>query len=544
MIHIKHFLLGIALVISQTKNLTADSNEDKETRLVIGIIIDHMQYNYLERYAEYLSDNGFKKLLNNGAICKNVHDNYFISGYPQGYATIATGKYPSSHGIVANEWYDRTKDKMVHCTRNEKVKTLEGSFNSGKYSPHMMLEPTFSDYIKYYDIHKKSKIIGISADNEGAILTTGFSADAAYWFDPVFGKWVTNNYYNDSIAAWVHEFNQKKLPDTYLDREWKPLLPADDYQESLNDNNPFEKGIGNQHTFPYNLTNIKRISKDYELLKYIPSGNTFVKDFALYAMENEKLGQDEHTDVLMINFPAIRYIDKLYGPNSMEMQDAWLRLDKDIAHFMEYIEEQIGLEHTLMFVTSSYTPREYMPYVKNSKMPSGYFRINKAWIILETYLNAIYGSKKWLTQYHNQMFYLNRHLIEDNNIDLSSMQESIANFLTDFSSIANAYPEYKLKYPTCQQSEFSELQHTHHNKRSGDVYFTLNTGVQVKQLDILTRHTWGNIVPLIWYGGDIKPQVIHKHLQITDISPTINFLLKLPPNGQLQGDAIIELKSK
>lgn len=540
--YIKHLLLAIAFIIFQITNLTAESDEEKKPRLVIGIIIDHMQNQYFERYAGDFSEKGFKKLINNGVYCKNARSNYFISGYPQGYATIATGKYPSVHGIVANEWYNRTEDRMTHCTRDEKVKTLEGSFNSGKYSPHMMLEPTFSDYIKYHDIHNKSKVIGISADNQGAILTTGFSGDAAYWFDPVFGKWITNTYYKDSIPPWVHEFNQKKLPDTYLDREWKPLLPAGDYQESMNDNNPFEKGIGNQHTFPYDLANMKRISNNYELLKYIPAGNTFVKDFALYAMENEQLGRDEHTDVLMINFPAVRYIDQLYGPKSLEMQDVWLRLDKDIAHFLEYIDEHIGIEHTLLFITSSYTPSEYMPYVRKSKMPSAYFRINKSWIILETYLNAVYGSKKWLTQYHNQMFYLDRHLIEDNDIDLSSMQDRIANFLIDFSSIANAYPAYKLKYPSCTQSEYSELQNGHHNKRSGDVYFTLTSGVQVKQLDILTRHTWGNIVPLLWYGGGIKPQVIHRNVNITDISPTILFLLNMLPNGQFQGETIVEFK--
>lgn len=535
-------VLCFSVLLLLTGSFTLMNARDKQTdpapKLIIGITIDHMQYQYLERYSDHFKENGFKRLMEQGDYWKEVQCKSYISGSATGHASIGTGSYPSAHGIISTKWYARSNDEMKHCTRDKNMETLGGSYGAGKYSPHQLLTPTFSDYIQYDNINGTSKVIGISLNNTGSILPAGFSADAAYWFDPKFGKWITNSYYKDSLPRWVKTFNKKDLPDILLEDQWEPLYPIGQYQQSLNDHNPYEKGWNNQNTFPYPLKKMQRKKKGYKLLKQVPMGHTFTKDFALYAIKNEKLGQDSAVDVLMLNFPIIKTIEKRFGPRSKEMQDTWTRLDKDMAHFLNYIDKHIGKENVLLYVTSPHAPHTYMPYLKDTKLPSGYLKVNKVWILLETYLNGLYGKEEWLSKYHNQMLYLNHSLIEKKEVDLFKMQNKIASFLTEFDAVSEAYPAHYLRYQNYTRGIPLEVQNSYHNERSGDIIFTLESGIQVKQLENFSRHTPQTTVPLIFYGTpelskkqDLKPE-------ITDICPTILQLLDIPSKGAIQGTSL------
>jgi predicted AlkP superfamily pyrophosphatase or phosphodiesterase len=532
--------LTIWLVIAGSiVNIYAKNNYEPRTnpKLIIGITIDYLSHESLMLYWDKYDDNGFKKLIGEGTVCKNARIDYYSSHNEPGYATLGTAAYPNAHGIVTDQWYNRIKDKMIRATYDEDVETLGGYYTSATYSPKNMLSSTWSDELNMHHLNR-SKIIGISMDNEPAILTTGKTASAAYWFDQKFGHWVTNTYYHDSLPGWVEEFNKKDFSSVYLDREWINLLPMNQYEESLPDHNDYELGLANQHVFPYDLARIRRTVKDFNLLKQIPAGNTHTKDFAIAAIANENLGKDEYTDVLMLNFATIRYLYQKFGPRSMEMEDAMLRLDKDIAHFLSFIDDYAGIENTLIFLTSTNPRRDYIPYLKASKLSFRYFKLNKAWLILESYLNVLYGDKNWLSKYHGQQFYLNHQLIEEAGISLQEIQEKFANFLADFNGVKEVYTAYDLIHNNYTTGNGAVLQRSFSQNKSGDIHFILESNWAVKQLDLITRNTSNGHMPLIWYGWNIGHKIIHQNVHLVDIGATISYFMNIPGSNPCHGKPV------
>ena len=251
----------------------------EKPKLIIGIVVSQMRYDYIYRYWDKYEENGFKKLITRGTYCKNTSFNYLLSQKGVGHSTIATGALPASHGIVSKEWYLSLQDKIVQNIEDEKHYTIGGGYESGRYSPKNLMCTTYPDELRLSN-NLKSKVFGISLDAAPAILSSGHTANGVYWFDTKTGNWITSTYYADSLPSWVSDFNSKKFHDTYLGREWNTLLPINSYTESLPDDNRYETGINGQIIFPYNLfelTKVKKNNTDYDILRSTPFGNSFVK---------------------------------------------------------------------------------------------------------------------------------------------------------------------------------------------------------------------------------------------------------------------------
>ena len=318
----------------------------QKPRLVVGITISGMRYDYLSVYWDKFGEEGIKRLVMSGTFCKNASYDYLINQTAVGHATIATGALPSHHGIISNNWYNSLQDEIVYCVADDKTRTVGGNFESGQFSPRQMLASTIGDEIRLSS-NFRSKVIGIALDNSAAILSAGHSANYSFWYDNLSGHWITSSYYTDSLPDWVKEFNDKNLAESYLDRTWETLLPLEEYKESDSDTSEFETGIEGRSVFPYDLEKIsrpKRRQRNFRILKYTPYGNVFTRDFATAAVINEEMGQDEYTDYLAIGFTANEYIGKFFGSSSVEMQDAMLRLDLELAHFMNFIDDQVGVD--------------------------------------------------------------------------------------------------------------------------------------------------------------------------------------------------------
>jgi predicted AlkP superfamily pyrophosphatase or phosphodiesterase len=515
-------------------------------KLIVGIEISQFRYDYLPRFWDKLSDNGFKKLINRGSYCENTSYNYLFSDIGVGCATIATGTNPSQHGIIANSWYSNLLDKIVINVEDDDVNTVGGSYEAGRYSPKNLMTSTFTDEIKLSN-NFNSKVISISLDPQTAIFSAGNTADYAFWFDRNTGNFITSSFYTDSLPVWVNEFNNKHLADVYMENEWTTLLPMSEYTASLLDNNGYEPGMFGQSTFPYVLKDIsKRFSRKdkYDLLRYTPFGDNLSKDFAISAIVNEELGLDENTDILFVSFTASERIGNLFGPLSVEMEDIVLRLDKEIAHLLEFIEKNIGKENTLVFLTAEHGVQHLPEYLIANKIPSGYFNAPGNIALLKSYMNNIYGKGDWIKQYYGQEIYLNRNLIEDSKYNLADVQTNVANLMLQFSGVANTMTASILQSTSFTQGIFATMQNSYNQKRSGDVLLNFTTGWAEKSgydNNFAAPYGHDRRVPLIWYGWKIGHNAIRRPVDLTDIAPTICTLMEISYPNSNSGEPILEI---
>ena len=515
-------------------------------RLIVGIVIEQMRSDYISRFWDKFCEGGFKRLIQDGTWCSNASYNYFHTQTAVGYATAFTGSMPSSHGIVGDEWYDRVSNKLTQAVADESVKTVGGSYDAGKYSPHNMLGTTIGDEIKLTNF-RQSKVFGVSLDPVSAILPAGHMADGAFWYDVENGSWITSSYYMPYLPNWLIEENKKKLADLYLTKTWDTTFPVQQYISSLTDENPYEIGIGGRIVFPYYLSDIARgmsISARYRLLKQTPFGNSLTKDMAIATMVNENLGKDEFTDLLTVSFVATEYIGNAFGPLSVELEDAFLKLDRDLEHFFQFIDEFAGMKNTLIFVTSNHGAAQTPAYLADSKVPVGSFNFNSALALLRSYLNALYGSGEWIKGYFGQQLYLDSDLIENSKFKLDDFRNTVAQFLVQFTGVSNT-----LTATTLQNSQFTEgyrskMQNNYFPRRSGDVFVTLHPG-WVEKSERVTSHNsaypYDAQVPLIWYGWKVKRDMILRPIDMTDLAPTVSAMMNIMVPNAASGRVIEEL---
>ncbi len=514
--------------------------------LIVGIEISQFRYDYIPRYWDKLSDDGFKKLINRGSYCENTSFNYLFSDIGVGSATIATGANPSQHGIIANSWYNNLLDKIVYSIDDKDANTVGGSYDAGKYSPKNLMTSTFADEIKL-STNFRSKVIGISLDPQAAMFSTGNTANYAYWFDINNGNFITSSFYVDSLPAWVNDFNNKKFADTYLGNEWTTLYPMSEYTASLLDNNSYETGMFGQKVFPYILKDIvKKIDRreKYELLRYTPFGDNLAKDFAISAIIGEELGKDEFTDVLILSFTVSERIGNLFGPLSVETEDLILRLDKEIAHFIDFIEKNLGKENVLFFLTAEHGILHLPEYLQDHKIPSGYFNAAGNIALLKSYMNNIYGKGDWVRQYYGQQIYLNRTLIEDSKLNLAEVQRNVANLMLQFTGVANTMTATTLQSTDFTQGIFETMQNGYCQKRSGDVLLNFTAGWAEKPgitWDFSAPYGHDRRVPLIWYGWKIGHNTVRRPVSLIDIAPTICTLLEISYPNAATGKPILEI---
>ncbi len=525
-------LLSINIASSQNSKIPPE-----RPKLIIGITIDLMRYDYIYKYWDKYGNNGFKRLINEGSFCKNANFNFLFTHSSSGNATIATGANPSVHGIVADSWYVPLTDKIINCTKNDNTVVIGGVYDTEKHSPENITVTTFADELRLSN-YKKSKVISISMEGSTAVINAGHIANAAYYFDTENGNWITTSLYAKELPKWVTEFNSKKLALTYLDRKMETLLPDSMYTESLPDNNAFETGFNGQKIFPYDLKTMSSKNpdrRDYKILKYTPYGNSLTKDFAITAMVSEKLGQDEYTDYLCINFSSTEFIAQLFGLNSVETQDAYLRLDKEIDHFLSFIDSYVGKSNTLIYLTSNHGAAYNPLYMTELGIPAGNFNQSQAISLLKSYLNIIYGKGDWVKYYNNLQIYLNRDLILNAKFQLPAFQNDVAQFMLQFSGIANTATATQLQNAGYSSGIFQKMQNSFNQKRSGDVIINLEPGWTEKNVSSAyhnSSYSYDTHVPLIFYGWRINKQMIYADIDLTDIAPTLSMILDIPyPNG-------------
>ena len=504
-------------------------------KLVIGIVIDQMRWDYLYRFNDRYSPDGFKRMLNQGYSCENTLIPYTPTYTGAGHSSIYTGSVPAINGIIGNFWYRKDLKRIWYCSEDTSVATVGSTSTAGKMSPRNMLTTTISDELRLAT-NFQSKTIGISLKDRGSILPAGHSANAAYWFDNASGGWITSTYYMNELPEWVKKFNDKKLPDLYLQQNWNTLYPINTYKQSTADDKDYESGIsGEDNTFPHQSSGIT--VNRYESFRQTPGGNTYTFDMSKAAVDAEKLGQRGVTDFLALSFSSTDYIGHAFGPNSIEIEDTYLRFDKDMAAFLKYLDAKIGKDQYLIFLTADHGVAHIPAFMKENKIPSGILDdagVQK-WMNEET--EKKFGIKNAVESVINYQIYLDYAVVEQSKVDQEQLKKWMVNELKSHPAIMNAFDLHELPITTLPVNIKNMLINGYNQKLSGDIQFVFNPQWIDGWNKGTTHGSWNpydSHIPLIWFGWKIKPGKTNRETYMTDIAPTIAAMLRIQmPNGSV-----------
>ncbi len=518
-------------------------------RLVVGIIVEQLRFDQIEKFRDRLSENGIRRLINEGTFFRNASFDYMLTQSAAGYSTIATGTEPSYHGITSDNWYQPLKNEFIYCTKDVTVNPVGGSYESGLHSPVNLQASTFTDELKMAT-GKKAKVYAVGVREFSAIFSAGHAADGAFWYDNSTGSWMSSTYYMKALPVWVNDFNATGYSETYLNTTWNLLKQASDYADCLPDSSKYETGFNGLNYFPYDLKKMSQAKgrntpRNYSLLRETPFADAFTTDFAIKLIDNENLGQDDVTDYVAVCYSSTDYVGHRFGPSSVESADALLRLDKDIEVLLNHLNDKVGKKNVLVYFTSSHGISEIPEVLLNMMIPAGYFQQNQALQLLRSYLNAVYGEGDWVKGFSERQIFLNRTLVEDARIPLEDIQKKVSRFLIQFSGVASAYPYYAFEVNDFGNGHLRRIVNNFSPQRSGDVIVTLNPGWVEKDGDQVTNHNspyeYDSHVPLVWYGWTVNRETVMRKVNMTDIAATLSSLCKVPYPNACSGEPMPEL---
>ncbi len=511
------------------------TNNSKQPKLVVGIVVDQMRWDFLYRYVARYSANGFKRLLGEGFTCENAFIPYTPTVTAAGHATIYTGSVPAISGIVGNSWWDKAEQRGVYCSEDKTVKTVGGpDGGNGKQSPRNMLLTTIGDEIRLAS-NFRSKVIGVALKDRGSILPAGHSATAAYWYDVNSGNWITSTYYMIDLPKWATDFNTQKIVDKYYQGGWNTLYPINTYTQSTADEKDYEnKPFGtDQKGFPYSLKQFA--GKTYSYIATTPFGNSMTFDMAKAALDNEKLGKGADTDMLCVSLSSTDYVGHSFGPNSIEIEDTYLRLDKDLADFLTYLDAKVGKGQYTVFLSADHGVAHVPGFMKENKLPGGTFNETDAARQLNSLLKNKYGIDKMVVSMYNYQVHVNHAAMDSAKIDSEDVNKIIINYLQKQEAVAQVFEINELMETPLPATIKEMLVNGYYPSRGGDIQIILKSGYIDGGRTGTTHGLWApydSHIPMVFYGWGVKHGHTNKQTYMTDIAPTIAAILHVQmPSG-------------
>jgi len=549
--HLLFFIICLAVFCAndinaqkKSKNVVTDDLKTSP-KLVVGIVVDQMRYDYLTRFWNHYGEGGFKRLVKEGFNCKNNHFNYAPTSTGPGHTSIYTGTTPATHGIIGNNWYDKNEDKEVYCASDEEYVSVGTISDAGKMSPHRMNVTTITDELRLHT-QKRGKTIAIALKDRGAILPGGHTANAAYWFHGADeGKWITSAYYMKELPKWVSDFNASDKIKAYK-KVWTTLKDINSYVESGSDNNNYEGLFDGETTptFPHSTPNLLEKTKAFDILKYTPYGNSITADFAIEALKEENLGTDLITDFLAISFSSTDYVGHKYGVNSKEIQDTYLRLDQDLKRIFKALDKRVGENEYTVFLTADHGAIDVPSYLKDQKIPAGYFDFSVLKPKFDAFLEYTFGTTDIVKNFSNYQFFLDHKVIKNLELDLEEAQRIIVNEVLGYKGVDRVYTGQQMVQNQYASGIPYILQNGYNQKRSGDVLIVLKPGMITYPKTGSTHGSpqiYDTHVPLLFYGKGVQKGHTFERTEISDVAPTIAALLGISfPNGAI-GSPIVEV---
>ncbi|BDD09691.1 alkaline phosphatase family protein [Fulvitalea axinellae] len=522
--------------------------QEKKPKLVVGIVIDQMRQEYLYRFAPNFGEDGFKRLMGEGYMFSNTHINYVPTATGPGHASIYTGTTPAYHGIVSNNWYDRTLKEKVYCVEDKRFHTVGSKTDAGKASPNRLLTTTITDELKLAS-NFKSKVIALSIKDRASVLPGGHNPNGAFWYDFNTGDFVTSTYYMEALPGWVEKFNKKDLPDKFLKKTWNRLLPKEAYTVSDTHHSKYENGLNANDKFPYDLQKLsegKRGKDRYGIIPSTPFGNTILTELVFSAVKSEKLGQGKETDFLAVSYSSPDIIGHRYGPRSEEIEDTYVRLDGLISDLLAFLDEHIGKSEYTVFLTADHAATANPEFLKDNKFPGGYFNGKEAKEQINDALSEKFGMGLWVESMDFMQVYLDRALLKREKVNIEEASEAVKEALMANEMVSRAYTGntvYKADYNEGGIKGF--MVRGYMPQRCGDVIFAQKPGYiqwfNKKGTTHGSPYTYDTNIPMLWFGANVPHGSSSKYHPVTDIAATLSIMLQTKFPSGCTGQPIQEI---
>ena len=540
-------VFSLSIAVGQTKKTVATPPktypaEVARPKLVVGLVVDQMRWDYLYRYYNRYTNGGFKRLINDGFSVENTYIPYTPTYTACGHTCIYTGSVPAVHGIIGNDWYDPETKKNMYCTQDTSVVTVGSTPSSeGEMSPKNMLTTTITDELRLAT-NFKGKVIGVSLKDRGSILPAGHAANAAYWYQGSTGNWITSSYYMKEVPTWIADYNKLKLANKFYAKNWETLYPINTYVNSTSDEKAYE---GKNSTFPHNLSQF--VDRNFDAIRSTPYGNTITLDLAKLAILSEDLGQDNITDFLAVSCSATDYVGHAYGPNSIEAEDTYLRLDKDFEEFFNYLDKKVGKGNYMVFLTADHGAAHVPAFMQENKLPGGVVSDKEIASQLNTYLNNKFKVNNIVLKSQNNQIIFDHDKTDNGTVSFDVIKAASVEFLKRLDGFANAVDISKISSSTLPQIQKTMITNGYNARRSGDIYYILNPNWFNGGPTGTTHGNWNpydSHIPLVFMGWGIKPGASNKTHYMTDISATLAALLHIQMPSGCVGEPITEITNK
>jgi predicted AlkP superfamily pyrophosphatase or phosphodiesterase len=545
-------LLGMAqvtsVVMAQTNSAKmAVKTKLERPKLVVGIVVDQMRYDYLYRFYDKYGEDGFKRMMREGFTARNHHYHYGNTSTGAGHSSIYSGSAPAVHGIIGNDWYVPTLDRKINCVEDSTVLGVGTRKASvGRASPRNMLVTTVTDQLRLAT-NFRSKTISIALKDRAAILPGGHSANGSYWYDGYTGNWITSTFYRKDLPEWVEAFNERKLPSTYLAKGWQTLLPIAEYTESTLDDQAYEaRFTGNSKpVFPYDLAG--QAGNAFDLMGSTPWGNTLTKEMAFAAIKGENLGKGEFTDFLALSFSAPDGVGHRFGPNSIEQEDVYLRLDKEFADIFTFLDKWVGKGQYTVFLSADHGVMDVPEFLANNSLPGHRIDFGEIDDRIMQRVDNEFGVKKLIKAISLRQVYFDKQMMKAKGITIDQVLEVIRDEVADEPAIADVLNARKLGEATTPEYFRKLFLNEINTKRSGELLLVPQVGY-IGRANYGTTHgspyNYDTHVPFVMFGWGVQPGETLRRTHICDIAPTVSALLRiLPPSGSI-GEVVVEALKK
>ncbi len=523
----------------------------KRPKLVVGLVVDQMRWDYLYRFYDLYGNDGFKRLLKDGFNCQNTMVNYLPANTAPGHSCIYTGSVPSIHGIAGNNWIDENGKKW-YCVDDPNVKSVLGI---SSMSPSTLLTTTITDELRLAT-NFQSRVFGVAIKDRGSILPSGHLGNAAYFYNDSLGVFTTTTYYAKPFQNpdWLQAFNKRKVVDSLTKLNWKPLLAQKEYNQSVDYSAYYGKICKAEKvaSFPHMVDTFNDANR-FSALKTMPAGNTYTLMMAKACRDGEKLGQGDNTDFLAISLSSTDYAGHTYAPNSMEVEDMYLRLDREIAELLKYLDETEGRNNYLLFLTADHAAAHNAIFLKDRDVPAEVVGFSGKVPDLNYYLKEqlhLDSFTRYVQDIINYQVFLDNNLIKSTGADRQHIKDLVMDWLKTQSGIAYVMDMENISKSAVPEPIRSMAINGYNRRRSGCIQYVMDPGwydfgnANGITLTGTTHGSWNPYdthIPLLWYGWGVPKGETHTIVNMTDISATLAAMLHIQmPNGCI-GKPIVEL---
>lgn len=515
-----------------------DPQWTKPPKLVVGIVVDQMRVDNLYRYWNDFGEAGFKRLVREGSFQRDAHLGYVPTLTGPGHTSIYTGTTPARHGIVANDRYDRATHRTIYCALDTAVVPVGTAAASSKRSPVQLLASTLGDELELRT-DRRSRTVGIAIKDRAAILPIGRTGDAAYWYQGgEEGNFVTSSWYMKELPQWVKEFNMRHLAAKYLDQKWDLAMPRERYHTPLPDDNPYEWSLadGIPSSLPVDLASLRKRGADLDLLIYTPWGNTLTTDMAIAAIDGDSLGLDTVPDLLALSYSSIDEIQHSVGQRSIEAEDAYVRLDADLARLFKHLDEKVGEGKYTVFLTADHGGADVPAYLRDLKGSGDYTSMSQLsdWLGVRGFASVID------TIWQDQIY-----LIAD---APSGTDDAVVKALDMNPVISCAISARQLERRETLIGAASAMANGFMPQRCGDVLFAMQPGSLRGTPGSHGRGSthgsgwnYDTQVPVIFFGQGVLPGEVLRRTSITDVAPTVCAILGMTLPNAADGQVVPEV---